>query len=152
LAGSGTSIAAKEPQWRGQLGQDHEHTLMAAHYLARALLELGRYAEARVLNQDTWERHRQAQGPDHRSTLRTAHILAADLRELGEVAAARDLDRDTLQRRQRVLGDDHPDTLNSARNLGEACVGAAGFSGGMVCTAPAATPPGEPEASWTPRG
>jgi hypothetical protein len=104
-------------QWRDRLGEDHEHTLMAAHYLAWALLEMGRYAEARDLNQDTWERHRHAQGPDHRNTLRTAHNLAADLRELGEVRAARDLDRDTLERRRRVLGDDHPDTLNSARTL-----------------------------------
>ena len=40
-------------QWRGRLGVDHQHTLMAAHYLAWALWELGRYAESRDLNQDT---------------------------------------------------------------------------------------------------
>jgi transcriptional regulator with XRE-family HTH domain len=71
-------------RWRGRLGQDHEHTLMAAHYLAWALLELGRYAEARVLNQDTWERRRRVLGEDHPDTLNSARNLAADLREIRE--------------------------------------------------------------------
>lgn len=40
-------------QWRDRLGADHQHALMAAHYLAWALWELGRYAESRDLNRDT---------------------------------------------------------------------------------------------------
>jgi hypothetical protein len=55
--------------WRDRLGEDHPHTLTAAHYLARSLLEMGRYAESRDLNHDT---------------LASAHNLATDLRELGE--------------------------------------------------------------------
>jgi hypothetical protein len=36
--------------WRGQLGDDHEHTLAAANYLAWALRGTSCYAEARDLD------------------------------------------------------------------------------------------------------
>jgi hypothetical protein len=104
-------------QWRDRLGEDHEHTLMAAHYLAWALLELGRYAESRDLNQGTLERRRRVLGEDHPDTWNSAHNLALDLRQLGEVQAARDLDQDNLARQRRVLGQDHPSALRSASNL-----------------------------------
>jgi transcriptional regulator with XRE-family HTH domain len=104
-------------QWRIRLGEDHEHTLMAAHYLAWALLELGRYAEARDLNQQTLSRRRRVLGDDHPDTLHSAHNLAIDLRLLGEVQAARELDEDTRQRHQRLHGQDHPSTLRSANTL-----------------------------------
>ncbi len=52
-------ISNLRQQWRDRLGEDHEHTLMAAHYLAWALLEMGRYAESRDLNQDTLARRRR---------------------------------------------------------------------------------------------
>ena len=112
-----TWLSGLRQQWRDRLGEDHEHTLMAAHYLAWALLEMGRYAEARDLNQDTLDRRRRVLGEDHPDTLNSAHNLAIDLRKLGEVQAARDLDQDTLDRHRRVLGEDHPSTLRSATNL-----------------------------------
>ena len=52
-------VSGLHQQWRSRLGEDHEHTLMAAHYLAWALLELGSYAESRDLNQDTLARRRR---------------------------------------------------------------------------------------------
>ncbi|MGB6455519.1 MAG: FxSxx-COOH system tetratricopeptide repeat protein [Streptosporangiaceae bacterium] len=104
-------------QWRDRLGEDHEHTLMAAHYLGWALLELGRYAEARDLTRDTLERRRRVMGDDHPDTFLSAHNLAVDLRHLGEVQAARDLDDDNLARQRRVLGQDHPSALRSANSL-----------------------------------
>ena len=113
-------------QWRDRLGEDHEHTLTAAHYLAWTLLEMGRYAESRDLNQDTLVRRRRVLGQDHPDTLNSAHNLAIGLRKLGDVEAARDLDQDTLDRHRRVLGQDHRSTLRSAtilahdlRELGE---------------------------------
>jgi transcriptional regulator with XRE-family HTH domain len=113
-------------QWRDRLGEDHEHTLTATHYLAWTLLEMGRYAESRDLNHDTLARRRRVLGQDHPDTLYSAHNLAIDLRQLGEVQAARDLNQDTLDRHRRVLGQDHPSTLRSAtilahdlRDLGE---------------------------------
>lgn len=40
-------------QWRGGLGEDHQHTLMAAHHPAWALPEMGRYTGSRDLEKDT---------------------------------------------------------------------------------------------------
>jgi transcriptional regulator with XRE-family HTH domain len=104
-------------QWSARLGQDHEHTLMAAHYLAWALLELGHYAEARVLNQDTWERRRRVLGEEHPDTLKSAHNLALGLRMLGDLRAARDLNKDTWKRHRDAQGPDHRDTLRTAHIL-----------------------------------
>jgi transcriptional regulator with XRE-family HTH domain len=70
--------------WRDRLGEDHPHTLTAAHYLARTLLEMGRHAESRDLNHDTLARRRRILGHDHPDTLASAHNLAADLHALGE--------------------------------------------------------------------
>jgi tetratricopeptide (TPR) repeat protein len=104
-------------QWRARLGADDQDTLAVTHYLGWALREMGRYAEARDLHQDTLERRRRVLGEDHPDTLTSANNLANDLYRLGEVQAARDLYQDTLERRRRVLGEDHPDTLTSASNL-----------------------------------
>ena len=104
-------------QWRDRLGNDHEHTLAAAHNLARALLEMGRHAESRDLNQDTFARRRRVLGHDHFDTLHSAHNLAINLRALGEVQAAHDLNQDTLARHRRIRGHDHRGTLNSATIL-----------------------------------
>jgi transcriptional regulator with XRE-family HTH domain len=104
-------------QWRDRLGEDHQHTLMAAHYHAWALLEMGRYAESRDLNQATLARRRRALGEDHPDTLNSAHNLALSFRMLGEVRAARDLNQDTFARERRIFGEDDPSTLRSASNL-----------------------------------
>jgi Domain of unknown function (DUF4062)/Tetratricopeptide repeat/NB-ARC domain len=103
--------------WRRRLGDDHEHTRATATYLAWALRDMGRYAEARDLDRDTLARFRRMLGEDHRNTLTSASSLGADLRYLGEHQAARDLHQDTLARYRRVLGRDHPNTLRSANNL-----------------------------------
>jgi len=58
--------------------------------------DMGRYADARDLNQDILDRSRRILGEDHPGTLASASNLAEGLRRLGEVAAARDLDQDTL--------------------------------------------------------
>jgi hypothetical protein len=66
--------------------------LTVAHYLAWALRDMGRYAEARELDEDTLARSRRVLGDDHRDTLNSANNLAYDLRSLGEYQAARELD------------------------------------------------------------
>jgi tetratricopeptide (TPR) repeat protein len=103
--------------WSDRLGDDHEHSRAAALYLAWALQDMGRYAEARELDEDTLARSRRVLGEDHPGTLTSANNLANKLRDLGEHQAARELDEDILARRRRVLGEDHPDTLLSANNL-----------------------------------
>jgi len=79
---------------------------------------MGRYAEARDVDQDTLDRERRVLGPDHPDTLADANNLAIDLRALGEVQAARDLDQDTLDRYRRVLGPrppQHPELRQQPR-------------------------------------
>jgi transcriptional regulator with XRE-family HTH domain len=110
-------MSSLRQQWRDRLGEDHQHTLMAAHYLAWALWELGRYAESRDLNRDTLTRHRRVLGEDHPDTLNSAHNLAMDLRMLGDAQAAREQDQDNLDRYRRVRGHDDLSTLRSATNL-----------------------------------
>jgi hypothetical protein len=104
-------------QWRDRLGDDQQDVWATAYYLAWALRLMGRYAQARDLDQDTLDRRRRVLSEDHPDTLDSATTLAVDLRFLGEAQAARDLDQDTLDRRRRVLSEDHPATLASANNL-----------------------------------
>jgi hypothetical protein len=103
--------------WKDRLGADDRDTCRAAACRARGLRHLGRYREARAVDEDTLARRRRVLGADHPDTLASASNLAIDLYTMGEVAAARELDEDTLARRRRVLGADHPDTLGSASNL-----------------------------------
>jgi hypothetical protein len=104
-------------QWHERLGGDDPFTLSIAYNLASALQDMGDYAAARELDEDTLARRRRVLGEDHPSTLDSAGLLAFDLTTLGEYQAARELDEDTLARYRRVLGEDHPSTLASADNL-----------------------------------
>jgi tetratricopeptide (TPR) repeat protein len=99
--------------WRQQLGADHQDTLAATNNLAWELYQMGRYVEARDLEEDTLNRLRRILGDNDPNTLNSANNLSA----LGEKPAARDLEQDTLARRRRILGDDHPDIPRSERNL-----------------------------------
>jgi tetratricopeptide (TPR) repeat protein len=103
--------------WRDGLGPDNSYTLWAANSLAQALRDMGRFAQAQDLDEDTLARRRRLIGEDHPHTFASANNLALDLRGLGEFGAARELDEDLLARRRRVLGEDHPETLVSASNL-----------------------------------
>ncbi len=117
-ARDGYDLARRLYQHRlDQLGPDDPGTLNAVGALATVLQDLGRYEEARELDQDTLTRSRRVLGEDHPGTLGSAHNLANDLHTLGDYQAARDLHQDTLTRKRRVLGEDHPSTLNSASNL-----------------------------------
>jgi TIR domain/Tetratricopeptide repeat len=62
--------------WRDRLGDDDENTLRTALYLAWALRDMGRYAEARELDEDILARRRRVLGEDHPDTLGSANNLA----------------------------------------------------------------------------
>jgi hypothetical protein len=111
--------------WRDRLGDDHANTQAAVMCLARALRDMGSYAEARELDEDALARSRRVLGDDDPETLRLANSLGVDLLNLGEYQEARELSKDTLARRRRVLGDDQYETLTSAGNLAIAlrCLG-----------------------------
>jgi hypothetical protein len=103
--------------WRERLGDDHDDTLSVSRYLAWALRDLARSADARDLTRDILLRDQRNSGPEHPGTLVSAGNLAADLRELGDVRAAYGLYQDTFERYQAILGPDHPTTLVAASNL-----------------------------------
>jgi len=103
--------------WRSRLGGDDVHTLWIQSVLGYSAREMGRYEEARELDEDNLTRSRRVLGEDRIGTLNAATNLASDLDYLGEFRAARALHEDTLARKRRVLGDDHPNTLSSANNL-----------------------------------
>ncbi len=83
-ARSGHDLASHlYPQWREQLGADHPQTQAIGYYLAQAFRDMGRYADARDLDQDLLDRRRLL-GEDHPSTLVSASNLADDLRALSQ--------------------------------------------------------------------
>lgn len=104
-------------QWCDLLGRDHDDTLMAANHLGRALHFLGRYTEARDLDEDSVARSRRRYGDDSERTLGCVGNLASDLQELGEARTARKLNEDALARWRRLYGEDYSDTLKVANNL-----------------------------------
>jgi hypothetical protein len=69
---------------RSILGNDDPDTLHAAHALGWAQWSLGRYTEARDLDQDTLDRRTRTLGPDHPDTKRSASNLARDVAALEE--------------------------------------------------------------------
>jgi tetratricopeptide (TPR) repeat protein len=115
-AGYDLATALRE-QWRERFGDDNEDTLAAATYLGWALRNMGHYAQARDLHQDTLDRYQRLLGDEHPDTLNASNNLAVDLYKLGQLPAARRQYQDALDRRRRVLGEEHPEKLNSASNL-----------------------------------
>ena len=84
---------------RRVLGDDHPRTLTSAQSLAVYLGELGRYEQARELEEDTLTRRRRVLGDDHPSTLRSAQSLALGLRDLGHYEQASQLEEWVRSRR-----------------------------------------------------
>jgi Tetratricopeptide repeat/NB-ARC domain len=103
--------------WRSKLGPDHDDTMCVANTLAGALLNAGRYEDARDLFQEVFTRRRVREGLDHPDTLAVAASLAGAMRGLRLYTAARELDEDTLGRYRNTLGSDHADTLRCAEGL-----------------------------------
>ncbi|WP_405742491.1 FxSxx-COOH system tetratricopeptide repeat protein [Streptomyces sp. NBC_00028] len=100
-----------------QLGPDHDDTLRAAHYLARAYNDTRDYERARALNEDSLNRRRRLYGDEDPRTLASAVALAIGLQALGRSEEALALEEKTLAVQQRVLGPERRDTLRTASNL-----------------------------------
>ncbi|MFD5899412.1 FxSxx-COOH system tetratricopeptide repeat protein [Streptomyces sp. NPDC060366] len=115
-AAHGLATTLHEP-WSTDLGPDHPDTLTCAQYLAHASVDLGNYAKARSIIEDTYVRRRRILGEDHPDTLHSANDSGTTLAYLGEYVEARRMHEDALARRRRVLGEDHPDTLSSTSNV-----------------------------------
>ncbi|MFF7446022.1 MULTISPECIES: FxSxx-COOH system tetratricopeptide repeat protein [unclassified Streptomyces] len=100
-----------------QLGPDHDDTLWAAHYLARAESDTQGHERARALGEDALARRRRLYGDDHPDTLASANNFAAWLWVLGRDEEALALSEKTLKTRRRVWGLEHPETLHTATGL-----------------------------------
>jgi tetratricopeptide (TPR) repeat protein len=99
------------------LGPDHPDTLRSMHNVARSYHDLGRYADALKLKEETLELRQARLGPNHPDTLNSMNNLAVTYDALGRHADAVKLHEETLALRKARLGPDHPDTLMSRHNL-----------------------------------
>jgi serine/threonine protein kinase/tetratricopeptide (TPR) repeat protein len=99
------------------LGADHPDTLRSMHHLARSYHDLGRYADALKLREETLALCKARLGPDHADTLRSMSCLAYSYAALGRHNDALELCEETLALQQAKLGPDHPDTLQSMSRL-----------------------------------
>ncbi len=105
--------------WSSTVDPDDQRVTVAQEFVANSLQYLGRYNEARLIQEKTLDRHRRLRGDDHPDALRSAHNLALILHELGKHERARQLNEETLTQLRRVHGDDHPDTLHAANDLAD---------------------------------
>jgi hypothetical protein len=87
--------------------------------LAIILRDLGRYEDARVLDEEVLRGQEALLGPDHQHTLQTRSNLAADLRALGDYREALKYDLETYQswEENSGFGDEYYGMLNAANNL-----------------------------------
>jgi MinD-like ATPase involved in chromosome partitioning or flagellar assembly len=106
-----------EEGWRIRLGSDDRQTLHLRFQLANVLRSQGRYAEARVVDSEVYDKQQAVLSDQHPHTLQTAGGLAGDLRGLGEFREALAMDRETHERFKELFGEDHPSTLSAAHNL-----------------------------------
>ncbi|TNH30999.1 tetratricopeptide repeat protein [Micromonospora orduensis] len=84
---------------------------------ANILRRMGRFDEARDLDEAVLAEQRRLLGPLHPHSLMTAGSLAGDLRALGRYAEALERDRSTYASWLQVFGEDHPRTLSAASDL-----------------------------------
>jgi cellulose biosynthesis protein BcsQ/tetratricopeptide (TPR) repeat protein len=103
--------------WNERLGADDEQTLLVSRHLADALWWLGKYEEARLINEDTIDRLARIYGEEHEHMLATRNSIGAGYRVQGRFADARRLDESNLAVHRRVYGDDAPETLRCCHNL-----------------------------------
>ena len=81
--------------------------------VANSYANLGRYAEALKLHEETLAMLKAVLGPDNPGTLSGMHNLGNRYHDVGRHADALMLHEETLAMRKAKLGPDHPDTLKS---------------------------------------
>lgn len=97
--------------------ESHPRTLSAANNLGLASRVVGRYAEARDIDEDTYHRRRGVLGPDHPYTLASAARLGRDLREVGRYTDSVTLLSESYEDHKRTRGKGFPGTLSCAKSL-----------------------------------
>ncbi|WP_281368361.1 FxSxx-COOH system tetratricopeptide repeat protein [Kibdelosporangium persicum] len=103
--------------WKIYFGEAHEDTLMAASLRGLALFRLGRFDEARKLNEEVYKRVRDIFGEDNELYLTVADAYRTGLRALGRFSEELATQTTILEKARQVLGDEDPATLRYANNL-----------------------------------
>ena len=118
--------ASIEAAWEEMLASDRERAfteplhgqlLRLRFNVANILRDLGRFLEAKALDEAVLSEQRERLGADHPFTLMTAGSLAADFRALGRYREALSLDQLTYRAWTELYGEDYERTLAAARNL-----------------------------------
>ena len=110
-----TSLAARARTiFEEKLGPTHPQTLEVCQRLGFYLWGLGRYEEARRLNQLTLKRRLEISGEESEETLTLQTNIVIDLRAQGDFTEATKLTEEIYHKAQRLFGDDDPETLNAA--------------------------------------
>ncbi|MET9848829.1 FxSxx-COOH system tetratricopeptide repeat protein [Streptomyces ossamyceticus] len=97
--------------------ESHPRTLSAANNLALALRMIGRYEDARDIDEETYRRRREVLGPDHPYTLASAARLGRDLRAVGHYTESVTLLAQAYADHKRTRGKEFPGTLTCATFL-----------------------------------
>jgi tetratricopeptide (TPR) repeat protein len=104
-------------QWTKDSGPDADVVVDAQRHLGNALRELGRYADAYQVNNETLARSRRILGERDPLTLALRNSFGADLRARGDFAEARELDEESLSLHAEVFGPRDSQTLRVMNNL-----------------------------------
>jgi tetratricopeptide (TPR) repeat protein len=106
---------------RGRQPDRDPDLLSLRFHTANVLWSMGRFEQARLINEEVLRAQAAVLGDDHRHTLMTAGGLAAALRGLGRFDEALALDEQTHARFAENFGIDFPQALSSANNLAISC-------------------------------
>ena len=91
------------------LGDDHPDTLKSTRSLAITYSSLGRFEEAKQLQEKVVEVRARTLGEDHPDTLKSMYNLGITYRSLDRLEEAKQLGEKVVEARARTLGKGHPD-------------------------------------------
>jgi tetratricopeptide (TPR) repeat protein len=104
-------------QWTRDSGPDDENVLRAQRHLGNIQRQMGRYAEAYKVTEETLARARVVLGENDGTTLALLTGFGADLRANGSFAAARELDAASRIQLEQSYGPKDPRTLRLLSTL-----------------------------------
>ncbi|WP_433824460.1 FxSxx-COOH system tetratricopeptide repeat protein [Actinoplanes sp. CA-015351] len=106
--------------WSRRYGVEEHTTLQVAFVLGCGYLAVGRWEDAKKINERTYQARLRLLGPDDPHTHDIANELAASSLRLGEVEGAIALLREVVGKRQQANGGDDTVTLRYTGNLATA--------------------------------
>jgi len=97
---------------------DHAKILLGQlAWSANFVFKMGRWVEARAIDEFIYREWRIHFGEEHPSTIRAMKGLAYTLSKQGKLEEAAVMQKEVLEKSRRILGEEHPDTLMAINNL-----------------------------------